>query len=65
MYEDRYGTPAFSSGDMDQVIALSNEIIAGPYSLEDTDFFITCSVAESMLNSESSGRDSTGWPVII
>jgi starch-binding outer membrane protein, SusD/RagB family len=39
VYEDRYGTHAFSSGDMDQVIGLSNEIIAGPYSLEDTDFF--------------------------
>jgi|AntAceMinimDraft_5_1070358.scaffolds.fasta_scaffold16542_2 hypothetical protein len=39
VYDDRYSAPAFSSEDMDKVIALSNEIIAGPYSLEDTDFF--------------------------
>ena len=39
VYEDRYSDPAFSTEDMDQVISLSNEIIAGPYTLEDTDFF--------------------------
>ncbi len=33
IYRDPYGTPDFTTADMDKVIEYTNEIIAGPYSL--------------------------------
>ena len=39
VYENRYGAHTFSDADMDKVISLCNEVMAGPYSLEEDDFF--------------------------